>query len=195
MTPEEVHEHLAAIRRVIDRSQAERARSGDIYVVWGLVLLAADAIHLALDANGIHEGWLAWPIGSIFASAYATIVTRRRNQRVRTFGARIEATLWMAIGYATAVLTLGGMSSGQLQMELIGPIVCCMVSVAMITSAALFESPLMRASGVMFLALAVGCFLLPTWQSQYVLFGAGLLLGYVLPGLWWMREARRAGDG
>jgi hypothetical protein len=194
VTPEEAHEHLAAIRRVIDRSRAERARSGDLYVVWGTVLVAADVFHLALDARGIPWGWVAWPISSIVGGTYAAIVIRRREQLVRTFGSRIEGALWMSMGAAMTLLIFGGLSSGAMRIELVGPLICSMVAVAMITSATLFDSPLMRASGVLFLVIAVGSFLVP-WQAQYALFGVGLLFGYILPGLWWMREDRRARDG
>ena len=60
MSEKDVQLELATIRRMIESSLRDRAESGDIYIMWGVVVLLGTLI----EALGIHLNWsYPWPIG------------------------------------------------------------------------------------------------------------------------------------
>lgn len=191
MNAEEAARNLATIREVIDRSRAERARSGDIYLVYGVVVVLADAITVGSGALlDWQYGWLAFPILAPVAVAYAAIVSRRRSLEMSTFGFRIEGRLWMFTSLAFGAVFAAGAWDGLLGLRAIVPLICAAIGVAMGTSGALFASRGMTASGLMFVAVAGGSCLLPL-TAQHLLFMAAVLAGYVVPGALWLRDERR----
>jgi hypothetical protein len=178
-TPEE---HLAQIRQVIARSKAERARSGDIYLVWGLIIVLAEAATLAGEHLGFPWGWLCFPVGLPVGVLYAAWASRRRELDWSTFGARVEGQTWMFATAAMTVLFTAGFASGLLDLRAIVPLVCSVVGLAMGSSGALFDSRMFTLSGSMFIAVAgISCFLPMT--SQHLLFMAAMVLGYLGPAL------------
>jgi hypothetical protein len=185
VTPEEAAAHVAQIREVVARSRAERAQGGDIYLVYGLVVIAADLVTIA------HErGWLAWPLLMPVAGAYAAWSASRREAAVRTFGGRVEARLWIASGLGWGAVLVSSALAGLLSVELIVPLVCGAVAVGMLTSGTLFDSRLLAASGLLFVAVgAVGAWL--PIVPQHLVFDAAVLLTYVGPAVvgWLRRDA------
>jgi hypothetical protein len=182
VTPEEAAAHVAQIREVVARSRAERAQGGDIYLVWGLVVIAADLVTLAVE-----HGWVAWALLTPFGAAYAAWSGSRREAAVRTFGGRVEARLWIASGLGWGAILIAAAVAGLMSIALIVPMVCGAVAVAMLTSGALFDSRLLTASGLLFVAVGVVGTALPL-VPQHLLFDLAILLTYVAPPLvGWLR--------
>jgi hypothetical protein len=185
VTPEEAAAHVAHIREVVARSRAERAEGGDIYVVWGLVVIAADLVTLAFE-----HGWVAWPLLTPIGWAYAAWSGSRREAAVRTFGGRVEARLWIASGLGWGAVLVSSAVAGLLSVELIVPLVCGAVAVAMLTSGTLFASRFLTGSGLVFAAVGTVGPWLPV-VPQHLLFDAAILLTYVAPQVvgWLRRDA------
>jgi hypothetical protein len=189
-SPAEAAEHLAQIRQVIARSRAERARSGDIYLFWAIVIVAADASTLAGDLYGF-PGWLAYPLGVPIGVVYAALSSIRRQRTWSSFGSRVEGRLWAMTTAAMVALSIGGFGTGLLNPRAIVPLVCAVVGIAIGTSGALFDSRARTLAGGMFVTVAaVGWFVSPV--TQHLLFIAAMIAGYVVPALAMLRdEARR----
>jgi hypothetical protein len=182
---------LASIREVVDRARAERVRNGDIYVVWGVVLVLCIALTLLADALGQEYGWVAFPVLCTAAAAWSAWTARARGMRRATYGARIEGTMWASVGAAMFVLVFGGLASGALPLEAVVPIVLVMAGVGLFTAGAIYQEALLRWPGVAFGLTALPCMLLP-WRAQYVVFGLALIAGYIVPGVLLMRKERSA---
>lgn len=191
MTAEEAARNLALIREVIERSRAERARSGDIYLVWGLAILVSDAITIGAQVlAGFPHGWVAFLVLTPLAAIYATAVGWRRSLRLSTFGSRVEGQLWtFSLLSMTAVLG-GGAAAGEIGLQHIVPLVSSVLGVAHGTAGALFGSRLATGSGLAFVAVAGASFFLSV-PAQHALFLAAMVVGYVVPGVRWIVEERR----
>jgi len=191
MTPEEVHDHLVAIREVVDRAREERVRHSDMFVVWGIVLVCCTMATLAGDAVGWPWGWVTYPVLGSIAAGWTAWTAWGRGLRHDTYGGRIEGTAWASVVVGLVVLLLGGLTSGVLPLEAITPIVSVLAGVALTVAGAIYRTWVLAGSGWAFIGLALPCFFLP-WQAQYALFAVALVFGYVVPGLVLMRRERRA---
>ena len=192
MTPEEAQEHLATIRRVVDRSRAERARSGDIYVVWGVIVVLCDALTLGAAWMDVDYGWVSWPILGVAGAVWTAYTAYTRDLSRKTYGTRVEGAVWQATGVAIFLLLTGGMTSGALPLTAIVPLVSALVAVAMVTSGAVYSTPLLTWSGWGMMATAA--ITLPLdWMAQYAIYGVAMVAFYIVPGVRLMRSERDAG--
>jgi hypothetical protein len=191
--PAEVAAHLAQIRDVIARSRAERARSGDIYLVWGIVIIVADLSTMMGDLLGF-PGWIAYPALTPIGAIYAGVSASRRSRTWSSFGSRVEGRLWIMVTLAGGALTIGGLGAGLFPLEAIVPLVCAVVGVAIGTCGALFDSRAMTLSGVMFVVVsAVGAFF--PGVIQHLLFIGAMLAGYIGPAVAMLRDERSRSEG
>lgn len=191
MTPDEARTHLASIREVIARSKVERARSGDIYLVWGVLLVAADLCSLALPM-----GWIAFPIVSPIGAVYSVWSGMRSHQGVRTYGGRIEARLWIATGVACGGALVSAAVAGLVPLLLLVPLICAAAAVGMAVSGVVFDERRFDASAALFAAVAIAGPWMPL-APQHLAFDAVILVTYVLPAaLGWRRAPGESGrDG
>ncbi|MEN0060763.1 MAG: hypothetical protein AAGA48_01370 [Myxococcota bacterium] len=189
MKTEDAASHLAAIREMVERSRHDRIRTGDIYVVWAVVVIAALLGQVMLDRWGFSQPWMAWFMTTPAAVAYSIFRGRQQANRVFTYANRVEARTWLFTGLAMGALAFGGPASGMLPPAAIVPILCSILAVALATAGALYRYRPVTGSAVLFLIAGIMSWFL-TWQLQFALFAVVLLLGYVVPGIWMMRAAR-----
>lgn len=184
--------NLQAIRDMLERSRSDRARTGDIYVAWALLVAIALAAHAALDAAGWSAPWAVWFALMPLGVAYAGYRGRQEAGRAVTYASRVEGKVWLWAGVVVAALCIAGLGSKTLPPGAITPVVCGVVAVAMAVSGELYQSRVLAGSAALFLAVSVVGMFVP-WHVQFGLMGAALLGGYVVPGITMMRAAR--GDG
>ncbi len=184
---DQAREHLAIIAEVVQRSRVERAKSGDIYVVWGVVTVICVVATLLSDYYDVLWGFLSWPVLCTVAAGWTATVARRRSLKRETYGTRIEGAAWLSAGAAMFVLVFGGLATQTLEISAIIPVVCCCIGSAMATSGSVYRSTMLKvASGLFFVTAAVCLFL--AWQVQYMTFAVVMVLGYIWPGVVLMRE-------
>jgi len=188
MDAEEAARQLAIIHQVVDQSRQERTQSGDIYIVWGVLVCICIAGTLVGDALE-QPGWMAWPLLMPIGAVYASYVGRKREAQVGTYMNRVESRLWISAGFVLFGVVGGGMASGALSLNAVIPIVSGVIGIAMVTSGALYKSGLMTWPGWMFIILAMVCFLFP-WQMQYAAFGLATIAGYIIPGILMIRQSK-----
>lgn len=189
MTPQDAAEHVAALRAMVEQSRHARIRTGDLYLVWGGVVIAAMLGQVVLDALGVASPWIVWFGLTPFGVTYAVIRGRSEAAKVVTYASRVEGQAWLFVGLAMASLVAGGAGSGMLAPRAIVPIIAAMVAVALGTAAALYRAAPLVGSAVIFLVTSTVSWFL-AWQVQFAAFAGALLFGYVVPGVWMMRASR-----
>lgn len=192
LRPEDAAAHIQAIRAMVDRSRSDRARTGDIYVAWGVIVGLALLLHAGLDLYGSATPWIAWPVLAPIGMGYAAWRGRQEAGQAITYASRVEARLWMIVGLVLLVLCIGGPMSGTLPLRAITPVVSGVIAVGLGTSSELYRYRPLGYAGTFFVVVALVSLYLP-WQAQFALMGVALLLGYVVPGVMMTRAARADG--
>lgn len=192
MTPEEATRQLRAIHEMVQQSRTDRARTGDIYVAWGLVAVLGIAGQLGLDLAGSTLDWAAWLVVIPVGMGYSIWRGREEAGRRVTWASRVEARVWQLAMLAIGIACAAGRLSDALPLAAITSIVMAIVGLAVGTSAELYRArSLYLASAVFFAVAAVAPFL--EWRSQLGLMGGALVVGYIVPGVIMMRAVRADG--
>lgn len=194
MNEPSLHREIETIRRMIESSRRDRCESGDIYVMWGVIVL----IGTVVEVVGVHlewsHPWLGWLLLGSVGGAYSAVITRRRvaSAKVLTYASKIEGFTWLIAAVAIASTAFIAGATGALHHDLITPVLSLIIAVAIGTSGAVYENRWLQASSLGFIATGTVSFFLGRPYPQ-LLFAAMVVVGYIMPGLA-MRRALRADE-
>lgn len=190
--PTQVSEDLAEIRRAIEAARRDRATYGDIYVVWGLIVVLGTIIEIVANHLEAERPWLGWIVLAMIGGVWSGITSSRRERaaRVLTHAARVEAQSWLACSIGLFVITFIGGISGRVSSHLITPLISVSLGVPVRTAGALYDNRHLRWASLGFFACGGITLFLPRTTGQF-LFAAMMLVGYVWPGIAMIRAERR----
>jgi hypothetical protein len=136
----EPREDLAAIRRLMEESQAAAGEDGRHFLLWG-TLTAAGLLGTYAGVTGalaIDPRWLwgvlvalGW-IGSFWIGARGN-----RQARVRTLGRRLLAVVWTACGVTLSLIAAAGLFGGAVSPRALSGLVSVVVAGGFLASAVL----------------------------------------------------------
>jgi hypothetical protein len=195
MEPTSPPEDLEVIRRVVAASRCERARTGHVHVLWGIIVVLGIGLHAA----GVHFGWpyvsLLWPALALAGAAYSLVEGRKlAREAAITLGGRVEGDMWEATGLAMIVAAFLGPLSGAIPGEQVVSVLALLVGVAVVTSGSVYRYRFVKVAGYLFILGGAGSFFLP-WPWPHLVFGGLLVVGYILPGIKMIRMARQPARG
>ena len=140
MEPNPPTEDLELIRRVVAASRCERARTGQVHVLWDVIVVLGIGLHAA----GVHFGWpyvsLVWPVLAVSGLIYSFVEGRKLARKASvTLGGRVEGDMWEASGLAMIVVAFLGPLSGAVPGEQVVSILALLVGVAVVTSGSVYR--------------------------------------------------------
>lgn len=192
MNTDNIHSELELIKRMVAESRSSTARAGDIYLVWGVGVLAALLCQWWMTDQNYGHIWLAWVVvgGACTLYSFAAPFFRRRDQRVVNFATRVTRNLWSALTVAIWGTALLGSISGTVDSRSVLPVIALMIGIGMVVTGALFRSGLFVGAGWLWLAGGLAAFF-AALPLQILLFAALDVLGYIVPGVYLMIHERR----
>ena len=193
---------LAALRMLAEQGRDRPLLGGREFVVFGLAIALASAIHGAIVAD-----WLPLPPASlaivwfvvIGGAVFATRMTRAGKTAIGVAN-RVEWEVWRAGGWVLGVLAIGILAHAMLTgvegyrlFALMPPVTFGVYAIALAASSAAARADYLRpyaALSVVFLALTV---MLASTVWLYWTAAVGALVVSVLPGLALLRRERAHG--
>ncbi len=182
-----LHQDLELIKRMVAQSRRVRARTGDIYLVVGALLVIAGIVD-ALVPGGV--GWVAWPIGGGLGWLYAVISGVRRGapQGHVSYAPRVEGVAWTVACCGVAITVLLSQVTGAIKYTAVFPLIALLLATPLAVSGALYRYWPLTAGGGLFVAYALACVWLPP-PALGPGFIVTMVLGYVAPGVGMLRIA------
>lgn len=172
-------ESLSLITEMISQAKRNVAQGGgsNHILLWGWTIAFANFGHYALDYFGFGAPYMIWLI--TIPTAIASIIMGRRMGQSGVVGHidRVYGKVWLAAGVGI-VISLAMMQ--KIGFNHNGVILVIAGMGMFITGSLLKFRPIMIGSFVLWIA-AIISFNLPIMQ-QYLLSGAAIVLGYLVPG-------------
>lgn len=174
------NESLKLIETMIGQAKQSFSRNSYYFLLWGVLLIIAMGINYALAAKGDPRGGYAWGIMGVIGGALSLLHGRREDRRTRAASAMDRLMLWIWMAFLATLFTtmLGGaLSSGGMSVA----------SILVLTGMPTFLSgQLMRFKpliwgGILFWLLGAIAFFVDM-RTMVLLYIAGMLFGYLLPG-------------
>lgn len=108
-------EELRIINDMLARTRRQTAESGDFFIVWGVIILAAlGAMWGLLYFHYAEYIWPVWTIAVIVGSGYSVWKSRKldRETRIKSYVGKAIAGTWYALGVAFIFLIWLGVFAG-----------------------------------------------------------------------------------
>lgn len=192
MESRDVQQDLDTIRKMVAECRRSTARVGDIYIVWGVGVLAALLGEWWSVSGGQAMAWTWWLIIGGVCTLYTLISMRLRrgDDRVVNFSARVTKSLWGALTAAIWGTAMLGSLSGAVAPVAVLPLIAILVGIGMIVTGSLFRTGLFTAAGWLWLVGGLALFFAHP-PVQIVAFGGLDIVGYILPGVYLVAIERR----
>lgn len=187
------HEDLAAIRRLMEESQAAAADDGRHFLLWGtLTALGLLGTYAGLTgAAAIDPRWL-W--GAVLALGWCGSfwlgLRGARTPRVRTLGGRLLAVIWIGCGVTLSLIAAAGLLGGAVPPQALSGLVSVVIGGAFLASGALTGQRWLRMIAVVWWVAGGGMLFFPGLYTLPLL--AVMALAFqVAPGVVLYRRSRR----
>lgn len=192
MNYDDAQNELELIKRMVAESRTSTARAGDIYLVWGVGVLAALAGQWWMSALHPALQWVPWLAAGAICALYSFAASffRRGDRRVVNFSTRVARRLWGVLAVAIWGMALLGGMSGSVEPAAVLPIVALMIGIGMAATGALFRADLFTWAGWLWLVGGLAAFFV-AFEFQLLIFAGLDVLGYIVPGIYLMARERR----
>jgi hypothetical protein len=173
-------ESLKLIETMIGQAKQSFSRNSFYFLLWGVLLILAMGINYALAVKGDPRGAYAWGIMGIIGGVVSMVHGRREGRRTHVANAMDRLMIWIWMAFLATLLTtmLGGaVATGTMSVA----------SILVLTGMPTFLSgQLMRFKpliwgGVLFWLLGAVAYFVDQ-RTVVLLYIAGMLFGYLLPG-------------
>jgi hypothetical protein len=175
----EAKESVKIIEQMLNESKKSLVNSSFYFILWAVILIPAGIIEWYLF--GEKDFWLVWPIvsviGGIISMTYGIIQSKKTQ--VKTAADRISSFTWTAFGMCMVFAIFYALSLHQLPHALI----LLLAGASTFISGGICKFKPFTIGGLLMIVAAVLCGFFVPADSQGLIFSAGILIGYLVPGL------------
>ena len=191
MSDPQFHEEMSIIRKMIERTRQETFESGYLFVVPGIIWLAAVIVMGTLELTGhgqLVRSW-GWIVTAVLILVSASIgFWEGRKEQAKTYTKHLFGQLWGACGIV--IILTGFLAPHMNTYTPVAPLM--IIGIGFYLTGVIYELPLVQASGVIWwggmsvLGFVSGPVRLPIWVGV-------IFLGFILPGIVMNRQYRKRG--
>ncbi|MFN5171095.1 MAG: hypothetical protein ACK5DD_15875 [Cyclobacteriaceae bacterium] len=171
---------LELITQMIQQTQGKMQKSSFYFLLWGWVITIANlGMYVTLAFTDYDDYAPFWWMLPIPAWIVTMIYSSRQDKSTGTVTHidRISMWMWICTGLAIAPIIIFGYKINYQ----INPLVLTLIAIPTFVSGIIMRFRPLLAGGVSFFLLSMVCFLVDD-QTQYLIGGVAMLLGYLIPG-------------
>lgn len=177
MTPAQ---SMEVIHRMIVEAKQSAQRSNYYFLLWGMLFALAGLVDHVLHQQGITLHWLVWPAMGIIGTVGSSVHGARegRRQGVMTMMDRVQMWLWIAFTVVLVLMIVLLVAKGLDP----NPFVLVLTGMPTFITGMLMRFRPLMIGGLLFWVIGLtSAFVLPGYSS--LIFSAGIVVGYIIPGL------------
>ncbi|MCB9170285.1 MAG: hypothetical protein H6597_05610 [Flavobacteriales bacterium] len=177
MTPAQ---SMEVIHRMIAEAKQSAQRANFYFLLWGVLCALSGAIDHVLLRQGVALHWLVWPgmglIGAIGSSLHGAREGHRKG--VMTMMDRVQMWLWSGFAITLVLLIILLVAKGLDP----NPFVLVLTGMPTFITGMLMRFRPLMIGGLLFWVIGLtAAFVFPGYSS--LIFSAGIVVGYIIPGL------------